>query len=246
MWVVSSISQIYLKIFEGCLLQFLENRHPWVYFSFKRCYFNWTFRCHMSSTSTSRWTPQTTFTELVELAGLEVARYWCLIFLFLIFCCYILLKVIFPLQGGRVTSFVDNQGGVKVVQNLETAVRKNIEIQQVIIWIIFQGQQFWIWTNFSGEQQYHQDNQIQKREVGEDTGVAIKVSTFSNQEKVHFFLLPKIGALVVKTALANLKASSAMVNFIQVYLVYLMTKCQMYSSVASRGQRIWGGGWWQQ
>ena len=34
-------------------------------------------------------------------------------------------------QGGRVTSFVDNQGGVKVVQNLETAVRKNIEIQQV-------------------------------------------------------------------------------------------------------------------
>merc|ERR1712083_1231199 len=34
-------------------------------------------------------------------------------------------------RGGRVTSFVDNQGGVKVVQNLETAVRKNIEIQQV-------------------------------------------------------------------------------------------------------------------
>ena len=34
-------------------------------------------------------------------------------------------------QSGRVTSFVDNQGGVKVVQNLETAVRKNIEIQQV-------------------------------------------------------------------------------------------------------------------
>ena len=29
------------------------------------------------------------------------------------------------------TSLVDNQGGVKVVQNLETAVRKNIEIQQV-------------------------------------------------------------------------------------------------------------------
>jgi len=34
-------------------------------------------------------------------------------------------------KGSRVTSLVDNQGGVKVVQNLETAVRKNIEIQQV-------------------------------------------------------------------------------------------------------------------
>ena len=48
-----------------------------------------------------------------------------------IFLFWILALNFFPPQSGRVTSFVDNQGGVKVVQNLETAVRKNIEIQQV-------------------------------------------------------------------------------------------------------------------
>ena len=46
-------------------------------------------------------------------------------------CSLILYLIIYFVQGSRVTSLVDNQGGVKVVQNLETAVRKNIEIQQV-------------------------------------------------------------------------------------------------------------------
>ena len=35
------------------------------------------------------------------------------------------------IQQGHVTSLVDNMGGVMVLQNLETAVRKNIEIQRV-------------------------------------------------------------------------------------------------------------------
>ena len=34
-------------------------------------------------------------------------------------------------KNGHVTSLVDNAGGVMVLQNLETAVRKNIEIQKV-------------------------------------------------------------------------------------------------------------------
>ena len=34
-------------------------------------------------------------------------------------------------QNGHVTSLVDNLGGVKVLQNIETAVRKNKEIQKV-------------------------------------------------------------------------------------------------------------------
>ena len=34
-------------------------------------------------------------------------------------------------QNGHVTSLVDNAGGVMVLQNLETAVRKNMEIQKV-------------------------------------------------------------------------------------------------------------------
>ena len=46
-------------------------------------------------------------------------------------CSLILYLIIYFVQGSRVTSLVDNQGGVKVVQNLEIAVRKNIEIQQV-------------------------------------------------------------------------------------------------------------------
>ena len=67
-----------------------------------------------------------------------------------------------------------------MVQNLETAVRKNIEIQQV-------GSNFFSTLfnlgQFSGEQQHHQNNQVQKREVGEDTGVgSINLFTFSNQE----------------------------------------------------------------
>ena len=35
------------------------------------------------------------------------------------------------LQDGKVTSFVDNIGGVKVLENIETSVRKNMEIQNV-------------------------------------------------------------------------------------------------------------------
>ena len=35
------------------------------------------------------------------------------------------------MQNGHVTSLVDNLGGVKVLQNIETAVRKNKEIQKV-------------------------------------------------------------------------------------------------------------------
>ena len=34
-------------------------------------------------------------------------------------------------QHGHVTSLVDNVGGAMVLQNLETAVRKNIDIQKV-------------------------------------------------------------------------------------------------------------------
>ena len=34
-------------------------------------------------------------------------------------------------NNGHVTSMVDNPGGVMVLQNIETAVRKNIEIQKV-------------------------------------------------------------------------------------------------------------------
>ena len=78
------------------------------------------------------------------------------------------------------TSLVDNQGGVKVVQNLETAVRKNIEIQQVTVWDlkIFWEPKF----TFPGEQQYHQNNQVQKREVGEKriTINCIKIGYFFN------------------------------------------------------------------
>ena len=32
---------------------------------------------------------------------------------------------------GHVTSLVDNKGGVMVLQNIEAAVRKNVEIQRV-------------------------------------------------------------------------------------------------------------------
>ena len=34
-------------------------------------------------------------------------------------------------SNGHVTSLVDNMGGVMVLQNIETAVRKNMEIQKV-------------------------------------------------------------------------------------------------------------------
>ena len=34
-------------------------------------------------------------------------------------------------SNGHVTSLVDNKGGVMVLQNIESAVRKNIEIQKV-------------------------------------------------------------------------------------------------------------------
>ena len=98
------------------------------------------------------------------MAGWEVAR---LVSMFLKFYC---LSSVQLSQGGRVTSFVDNQGGVKVVQNLETAVRKNIEIQQVAS-KCFRGATILNLGPFSGEQQHHQDNQVQKRKMGERTGV---------------------------------------------------------------------------
>ena len=34
-------------------------------------------------------------------------------------------------RNSHVTSLVDNMGGVMVLQNIETAVRKNMEIQRV-------------------------------------------------------------------------------------------------------------------
>lgn len=55
------------------------------------------------------------------------------------------------------------------MQNLETAVRKNIEIQQVAINYCFRATLLNL-GQFAGEQQHHQDNQVQKREVGENTG----------------------------------------------------------------------------
>ena len=68
------------------------------------------------------------------------------------------------------------------MQNLETAVRKNIEIQQVTVDNVFRNNNASDLS--SGEQQYHQDNQVQKREVGENTGVgSIKLSPFSKLEK---------------------------------------------------------------
>ena len=109
------------------------------------------FRWHMWSTSTSRWILQTIFIELAELAGWEVAR---LVSMFLKFYCLSSVQLSLASQGGRVTSFVDNQGGVKVVQNLETAVRKNIEIQQVAS-KCFTGATILNLGSFSGEQQHY-------------------------------------------------------------------------------------------
>ena len=108
------------------------------------------------------------------MAGWEVAR---LVSKSLKFYCLSSVQLSLASQGGRVTSFVDNQGGVKVVQNLETAVRKNIEIQQVAS-KCFTGATILNLGPFSGEQQHHQDNQVQKRKMGERTGAGkIKIFT---------------------------------------------------------------------
>ena len=88
------------------------------------------------------------------------------------------------------------------MQNLETAVRKNIEIQQVaknyFSTLLNLGQ-------FSGEQQHHQDNQVQTREVGEDTGVrSINFHILESGDSLRtFFLLSKVLAKDCKFGAQN-------------------------------------------